>query len=63
MTTLLRALGAPPPRLWRSPWGRLLKTTTRCIAEQRRLELAGRTIDGRDWAGGSGAKLYAGVGA
>ena len=61
VATLLHELGAPAPHLWRPPWGRLRKTTTRCIAQERKLELAGWTIDSHDWAGHAGAELYADV--
>lgn len=58
---LLRRLGASGPRLWRPPWGRLRWGTTRHIARQRGLELAGWTADSSDWDGRPGGEMYAAV--
>ncbi len=41
--------------------GGFVRPTTRCIAHERKLELAGWTIDSHDWAGHAGAELYADV--
>ena len=54
VTALLRRLGAPPPSLWRPPWGQLRKGTSSRIARRRGLALAGWTADSHDWVGSSG---------
>jgi len=59
VSTLLARLGAPPPHLWRPPWGGLRKFDSRRIAEEHGLELVGWTVDSHDWAGRSGEELYA----
>jgi peptidoglycan-N-acetylglucosamine deacetylase len=61
VTALLAELGAPSPHMWRPPWGRLRRTESRRIAEERGLELAGWTADSHDWVGHAGDELYADV--
>ena len=47
---LLRDLGAPRPHLWRPPWGSWT-ASTRKLANERGLALAGWTIDPTDHSG------------
>jgi peptidoglycan-N-acetylglucosamine deacetylase len=58
VVALLARLGVAGPHLWRPPWGRLLQGETRHIARGRGLELAGWTIDSRDWIGSPGGEMY-----
>ncbi|MGA2470761.1 MAG: polysaccharide deacetylase family protein [Solirubrobacteraceae bacterium] len=56
--TLLRELGVPTPHLWRTPWGQLQTGVSAATARERRLELAGWTIDSTDYAGTSATDMY-----
>ncbi|HTT29596.1 MAG TPA: polysaccharide deacetylase family protein [Solirubrobacteraceae bacterium] len=61
VSALLARFDVPAPRMWRPPWGRLRRTDSRRIAEERGLELAGWTVDSHDWMGRPGDELYADV--
>jgi peptidoglycan-N-acetylglucosamine deacetylase len=59
---LLEELGAPPPTLWRPPYGKLRSgAVTRALAAERRLELVGWNVDPHDWAGGDPRAMLAQV--
>jgi len=55
---LLGDLGAPTPHLWRPPYGHLLRVATRAIAAQHSLELAGWTINPKDYEGTDATRMY-----
>jgi len=55
---LLRELGADRPTLWRPPWGQCKGSVTRELAADRRLELAGWTIDSADYAGRPATAMF-----
>jgi peptidoglycan-N-acetylglucosamine deacetylase len=59
--SLLHDLRVPAPDLWRPPWGQLLRRATKRIAGQRGLELAGWTIESKDWLGTGAEEMHAAV--
>ena len=59
MLSLLAELGIAAPALWRPPYGRTLRGATETVAAERRLELAGWTLDLEDWAGSPATTMYA----
>jgi peptidoglycan/xylan/chitin deacetylase (PgdA/CDA1 family) len=61
VSALLAQIGAPRATLWRPPYGQALAGSTRAIAAERGLALAGWTINPRDYAGGGAAAMYAEV--
>jgi peptidoglycan/xylan/chitin deacetylase (PgdA/CDA1 family) len=55
---LLGDLEAPTPHLWRPPYGQLLRVATRAIAAEHGLELAGWTINPKDFEGTDATTMY-----
>jgi peptidoglycan/xylan/chitin deacetylase (PgdA/CDA1 family) len=61
VSDLLAQIGAPAQTLWRPPYGQALAGSTRAIAAERGLELAGWTINPHDYAGGDAKAMHAEV--
>jgi peptidoglycan/xylan/chitin deacetylase (PgdA/CDA1 family) len=58
VSSLLDDLGAPAGTLWRPPYGRILRGPTTLVAAERGLELAGWTINPRDYDGNDAESMY-----
>ena len=61
VTALLGEIGVHPAKLWRPPYGQLLRGASREVAADRGLELAGWTINPHDYAGHDAAEMLAGL--
>jgi peptidoglycan/xylan/chitin deacetylase (PgdA/CDA1 family) len=58
VSVLLNELGALAGTLWRPPYGRTLRGATTQIAAERGVELAGWTLNPRDYNGNDAASMY-----